>query len=373
MAEQINAVDQLKAPFAAYKALYDQEDLVQKRSQAQEGTDVVIDLDTQRDLLFNALKMTLYADARDVSSPTQADAVAVQKVFLKYKDADKLDYISNTSEVGNLIQDLKLAEIAPRVEALGLTERVERLSTLNLEFDAAYVERMRWVEQEKELGTMKEIRPEVDAAFTLIADSIESIYQVNELTVKDATVKAQLDKLISDLNAFLNKLALVRNAPVHTSGAEKPQPPVTDPTDPHNPDKLPEIKIAEVSIKTNQNMLIIADDKAAFNKFIEDNNLNTAGEAGIVFVEYVNAIAKRLYFYALDSFEGELDENLAPINVGLNLRPSEDRVFVVPYTEDVLEKPYDCFLSRNKTEHLALLNIKKPKELAAPSPKKAKR
>ena len=117
--------------------------------------------------------------------------------------AVNLSYTENTAEISKLIKVLKQEENAPSVTILELDETVASLEEANTDFNTTYNGRSTEKLTRKSQYTMKKIRPEVDAAYTEMANAINVLYQANELAYKDEETRTVLGGLIDKINTYI--------------------------------------------------------------------------------------------------------------------------------------------------------------------------
>ena len=178
--------------------------------------------DRARDNIFYLFKHIAQAYAN--YSPDEAKRQAGQTVLFAFReagDAPNLDYASETAVLGDLASKLGDPPYAEALATLGLDDAPAAIAEANDAFNAVYLERSAQ-ERDRALGaTMKELRPVSDAAFEELAKTVNVLYAVNELVAKDEEKRAELEKVIDDVNAVVVRFRkTISKAPASDDEAE---------------------------------------------------------------------------------------------------------------------------------------------------------
>ena len=164
IAEQTFTVPKLAAAKTAYAAAFAKEDAAYGTLRKDARTNLLKDLDTQRDQYYMALNtsLKLFAKSPDAARAAQAQALldAAKVYTIRVNDS----YDRESSKLTNLGQDLT-GKYAEQVSALGLTSYVEALVRINEEFKKVFNERLK-DQSVQELSALKNARTEVDEAYS---------------------------------------------------------------------------------------------------------------------------------------------------------------------------------------------------------------
>jgi hypothetical protein len=109
--------------------------------QKKEETDVLAELDRERDASFTILNRQLKVFELSKNPAETAAFKSLKIVFAKYKNLIIMNYEAETNAINNLLQNLSEQEYAVHVETLNLSNYVSRLRSDNNEFDAHFTNR----------------------------------------------------------------------------------------------------------------------------------------------------------------------------------------------------------------------------------------
>lgn len=186
-----------------YMEAYRREDVVYKQNQGYLLTKDIVSKDRIRDELFYFLRGIIDTYIYSQNAEKKKAAELLSFIIKPYRMAVNLSYTENTAEISKLIKVLKQEENAPSVTILDLDETVASLEEANTDFNTTYNGRSTEKLTRKSQYTMKKIRPEVDAAYTEMANAINVLYQANELAYKDEETRTVLGGLIDKINTYI--------------------------------------------------------------------------------------------------------------------------------------------------------------------------
>ncbi|MDR1918967.1 MAG: DUF6261 family protein [Tannerellaceae bacterium] len=192
-----------------YESIFQIEYIVYKQNPKAEETKEIKEADEKRDAAFRMLKLSIDAAALSEEAEIQTAGKKLKLVFENYKNAYLKPYLENTALVTNLVQDLKETQHAVYVEQLNLTTAVESLSAKNEAFETIYNERSIEKHEKELLGTMVEIRPQVDKTYRALMDGIQALYASNELVGKNAELHTLLTSIIDTINSYIEQMQYV--------------------------------------------------------------------------------------------------------------------------------------------------------------------
>ncbi|MDR2496785.1 MAG: DUF6261 family protein [Tannerellaceae bacterium] len=199
-------------------------------------------LHRQRISAFGLFKHTVgHAEFSKVAAVLQAHNI-LRPLVNTYKNIGKGSYMNISGMFSNFIIDCEKAEYSPFLQTLALILLLAEMKNVNNQFKDKFIERAIDKENVSRKGSLASARTEVDGAFEIFIDAINSAYLLNELGAKDPTLRANLTNLIVPINAELTE---VKNLLAHR-GHHKPkddgkedggtQTPITPPTPPPPPE-----------------------------------------------------------------------------------------------------------------------------------------
>ena len=186
-----------------YMEAFRREDVVYKQNQGYLLTKDIVSKDRIRDEVFYFLRGIIDTHLYSQNAEKKKAAELLSFIIKPYRMAVNLSYTENTAEISKLIKVLKQEENAPSVTMLELDETVASLEEANTDFNTTYNGRSTEKLTRKSQYTMKKIRPEVDAAYTEMANAINVLYQANELAYKDEETRTVLGGLIDKINTYI--------------------------------------------------------------------------------------------------------------------------------------------------------------------------
>lgn len=315
---ELSNLPALADAYADYKRLFDQEDIIFRHMQKMLGTEEVNELDRLRTSIFSSLNIAVKAAQKSMETPLNQAGKSLYPVFDAYKGLTKKSFNGKTAYITNLLQDLGVADKAAAINTLQLANTVTALTEANNNFISAYKQRAEVTYSQRAEGNMTDIMPPVNHAFNEVVLVIDSVYVANEVMRKDATLRATLDGLITEINALLlntTRTVAYRNSGVNTGDPDMP--PVPDPVEPYQFRASKQ----EFIVESGMLMLIEAPDPQSFHAALHDKaiggiiNTQTAEEPNrfeVVKFQYTDdQVAKALLLKPADdqdllgSFSGE--------------------------------------------------------------------
>jgi len=163
--------------YAAYELLHIGEGVALDVILKSGFTIVIEDADITRNTTFRGLKGAVKSATKHFSAETKQAAGRVKLVFDHYGNVTKKNYNEETAAINSLITDLN-NDHAADVATLGIADWLTELKANNDAFDALMKSRYS-EEASKTQLRMKEVRKEVDKAYTTIVDRINALIIVN--------------------------------------------------------------------------------------------------------------------------------------------------------------------------------------------------
>ena len=188
---------------AAYVNIFDYEDLIYKQNYAYASTADITSKDHIRGELFLFMKGIIDAYMHCPMEEKKAAAQVLSYVIKPYRSANNKSYSENTAEITNLVKSLRLEENTQAVTTLGLQDIVDQLEAANIDFNTAFKARSAEKRGRKAQMNMRDVRPQVDAAYNEMANAINVIYQANEMVQKDEETRTVLGGIIDKINALI--------------------------------------------------------------------------------------------------------------------------------------------------------------------------
>lgn len=162
--------------------LFKQEDEIYKKVLGEERSKELAKLDKERDDAFRNIMNTITAMQLSPVAATKAVADELAYATKTYKGSNSAKLDVETAQLYNMVQVLKSPTNTPKVTTLGLTEAVNKMNQANEAYREVSAYRDADKSADKALGTMKEIRPQVDEAYFTIMQAIDAIYASNDLS-----------------------------------------------------------------------------------------------------------------------------------------------------------------------------------------------
>jgi len=144
-------------------------------------TDQIKDADAARDAAFAAFAKFLAAMCEHYDTKIRNAALKVHVVAHTYGNVAAKPINEETSAVYNLVQELKSENYRTAVTLIGLMPWVNKLGTLNTDFESLIQERDRENEAKSHIS-MKTARRNIDDTYKNIVKTINSLIYLNQLT-----------------------------------------------------------------------------------------------------------------------------------------------------------------------------------------------
>ncbi len=191
------------------------EELAQKEIVKSEHTLTLSELDRKRDDLYRGLVHHLKAQHY---SPLDDNRKAAEKVMIvldTYGNILHHNYQKETTEIQNLIADLKSDMYVLEVSKIGLTEWVNWLQTANDDFNETYVSRRDEYASRPDYN-LKAIRKESDAVFKKVQEVVGALQVLQP--------SESLTEFVTKANASIDKwkeIVALRKGRQHSNKEEK--------------------------------------------------------------------------------------------------------------------------------------------------------
>ena len=242
----VKAVDQtkLKIPVTVMNAwdttIGAQTKLVEQ-SAASERTAKMLALDNERDNLLDGIFHVVSGLKYSPTEATREAALRLEAKLKPYTNLRSRPFEMESVGIRGLEDDMKTktADIA----AVGLTDVLTRLHTVNEEYEKLRTDRRIQTSDEK-LPTAQQVRPLTDAAYDVVCQYIQSAY-LNATAEED---KAMIEQLVDRMNKVVidikgnQRQILASRKPKDPNAPKKPKDPKTpktpdQPKDPKTPDQ----------------------------------------------------------------------------------------------------------------------------------------
>ena len=256
----VKAVDQtkLKIPVTVMNAwdttIGAQTKLVEQ-SAVSERTAKMLALDNERDNLLDGIFHVVSGLKYSPTEATREAALRLEAKLKPYTNLRSRPFEMESVGIRGLEDDMKTktADIA----AVGLTDVLTRLHTVNEEYEKLRTDRRIQTSDEK-LPTAQQVRPLTDAAYDVVCQYIQSAYLTATAEEDKAMIEQLVDrmnKVVIDIKGNQRQILASRkpkdpNAPKPPKTPKEPKQPKTpeqpkDPKDPKTPEKPADPKTPE--------------------------------------------------------------------------------------------------------------------------------
>ncbi|NOR74983.1 MAG: hypothetical protein GQ525_07470 [Draconibacterium sp.] len=190
----------IEAAYAVYLPLYGNEaealDVIRKSA----ITDEIADADHLRDLTYRGLCDTVKGATKHFLPAKQEAAERVQVAIDHFGNINTKPYNEQTASINTLVNDLE-TEYADDINTLNMQDWITELKAKNEAFEALMDERYSDDAGKTQLK-MKDVRKEIDEAYTTITDRIDALGIVNGTETYAPFVK-ELNKRVEKFNNTL--------------------------------------------------------------------------------------------------------------------------------------------------------------------------
>ena len=155
-------------------------------------------LDARRDALLTHLfrSIDLYAK-HSRHDAERAAAQSLQFIADAYREAPHRNYEAETTDIRNLLADLRAADVA----ALGLDALLEWLGDDNDAFATRYSARLNTRQTQREHGTLSALLGQLNQSFDAFCQIVSALL----LTQQDAPTQTALEQITSQINALVRQ------------------------------------------------------------------------------------------------------------------------------------------------------------------------
>ncbi len=189
----IDVLNELKTQFATS---VNNEELAQKEIIKSEHTQSLAELDRKRDDFYRGLVHKIKSEHYSKLESNRKSAEKVMIVLDTYGTIISSNYQKETTEIQNIIADLKSVTYTSDVTKIGLTQWITWLEEANNEFNQTYISRRDEYASRPDYN-LKAIRKESDTLFKKIQEIVGAL-QVLQPT-------EQLSEFITKANASIDK------------------------------------------------------------------------------------------------------------------------------------------------------------------------
>ncbi len=172
----------IKAVFEKFLLLFGQLDKALEVISKSDITPQIAEVDHRRDTTYKGFAEAVKSASKHFKPEMAEAARKLQIVIDHFGDFTKLPYNEETGKIYNLVQELQNEKYSPLVSMLNLTEWVNELVAINIEFDTLIKNRFDERLEKQELR-VKAIRKEVEESYKEIAGDIEALCRVHKTEI----------------------------------------------------------------------------------------------------------------------------------------------------------------------------------------------
>ncbi len=163
--------------FEAFRSEHSKEIKAYQKVKKSANTENIENSDSNRDFTFRGLSDEVKSKCRHFELPVREAAKRVWVDFEKYGNIARKGYDAATTDIQNLIDDLKANYVAD-MALIGITSWVEQLDTDNKAFIALETDRYSETEKKTHM-VMRQTRVVVDGAYRKILKRINALIEIN--------------------------------------------------------------------------------------------------------------------------------------------------------------------------------------------------
>ncbi len=189
-------IDVLAEPKTQLSVSVTNEELAQKEILKSEHTQELAELDTKRDNFYRGLTYRIKAERYSKLEANRKSTEKIMIVLNTYGTVTSSNYQKETTEVQNIIADLKSATYAQDVTRTGLTEWINWWEEANNEFNQTYISRRDAYASRPDYN-LKSIRQESDTLFKKIqqiVDALQVLQPSEQLNIFVTKANTSIDK-----------------------------------------------------------------------------------------------------------------------------------------------------------------------------------
>ena len=159
----------------------------------------------ERDDAFIGFKQRITPMLRIGTPEEKAAAKTLGFLVDMYGAANREDYTTNTSLLNGFIRDARGDKFVNQIATLGLTNIVDRIETLNNEFNELYNSRSIENFSTEQAGKLAKIRRAFDLSYYNLRGATNALFLVANLQKNTSSIK-ELSTLIDQINALVRSL-----------------------------------------------------------------------------------------------------------------------------------------------------------------------
>ncbi|MDR1356397.1 MAG: DUF6261 family protein [Tannerellaceae bacterium] len=263
---RISGIPEILQSWNVFNGLFEKEDVIFKKSAAAIETKYIADLNSERHSLFTLFRRKVSLSEISLDATERDAAVKLNEVLTNYKSIGKAPMVEVSALIINMLQDLDKPRYATPVTTLDLSDVISKLEAANDKFRSLYQERFQNLETSEELGTMKDIRLQVDKAFKTFTQGLDAVYVVGKLSGKDVTAA---EEIIEYINAAIDQYGRVLShrgysAPKKSDNNNDENEDGGTPVEP----TIPTLAVEEQNIDGDFTMTLIISDQPAFEAIL---------------------------------------------------------------------------------------------------------
>lgn len=173
---------QIKSVFEKFIPLFGQLDKALEVIPKSDITPQISDVDQRRDTTYKGFTEAVKSASKHFKPEMAEAARKLQIVIDHFGDFTKLPYNEETGKIYNFVQELQNEKYSPLVSMLNLTEWVNELVAINIEFDTLIKSRFDESLEKQELR-VRAIRKEIDESYKEITGDIEALCRVHKTEI----------------------------------------------------------------------------------------------------------------------------------------------------------------------------------------------
>ncbi|MDR1356151.1 MAG: DUF6261 family protein [Tannerellaceae bacterium] len=211
----LDLIPEIKPAWGLVASLFGKEDLIYKRSSASVETKFIVEAGQLRFDIYMMFHRTVDAASYSYDAASKEAAATLREVLDNYKAIASATMSETSALIVNMVEDMAKPRYADAAKALNLTAVVGKLDEANDNFRNLYIERANSLEYSGTMGTMKDIRAQVDKAFRLFTQALDVAYAYGALSGdKDVT---EAGRLIDRINAIIDQFKRVLSHRGHST------------------------------------------------------------------------------------------------------------------------------------------------------------
>ncbi|MDR1645441.1 MAG: DUF6261 family protein [Tannerellaceae bacterium] len=202
------------------KLTFGKEEEIYKRHLKAAETIVINTADEIRLDICRMIRLRIESGSFSFDPAEKAAATKLRYVLDNYKNILNLPMVDTTAYIYNMIEEFELPIYAASLTALDLTDAIAKLKEANDDFNTAFKERNYSIGDAERLGSMKDIRAQMDKVFSDFVDALNASYTIAKLSANAADMEA-FGAIIDIINDTIRRYHTIYSRRSHTSSPSK--------------------------------------------------------------------------------------------------------------------------------------------------------